>query len=112
MATSVINENTYRFIQVVAAKFDASAFPDTEKRTLILDPRTDGIKLSSGEVYSGTFLRKRVSQILPELGGEIAKNAENFSEWVAILNGIKNYTFANAKDGRFASDPAQATIEN
>ena len=29
-----------------------------------------------------------------------------------ILIGIENCTFANAKDGRFASDPASATIEN
>ena len=29
-----------------------------------------------------------------------------------ILIGFENCTFDNAKDGRFASDPALATIEN
>ena len=36
----------------------------------------------------------------------------NFNPDEYILIGIEICTFANAKDGRFASDPAQATIEN
>jgi len=88
---SRINPAAYNFIESIGKEADRLLFPDTHHQPLIIAPEEDGIR-RAGEVWSGTALRREISKLLPEMAGEIATYAHNFSELVIML-GLTNPKF-------------------